>query len=229
MGNTDIVNRQEILGGEARTYSFDRVLRGYDPRQVDDFLNSLVKSNKSASEIFDSRFNDLQNDNSMLTYELEQTKQEVKRLTNMLNAAQDENEKLAVKAAKQAVVVSAPDNSAQIKELEERVSRLTNKNSQMAMDKKKLEDENRDLKRDIAHLTKKVDKNRSKINDLSEKVETGISEEDNNKFYEIVQIYENAIDKAEDLIFRLQTELSLAHSKAEDAGSKKANEEKKEK
>lgn len=220
MANSDVVNRREILGGEARSYSFDKVLRGYDPKQVDDFINGLVKSNKSASEIFDSRFNDLQNDNSMLSYELEQTKQEVSRLTNMLSAAKEENEKLAAKAAKQAVVVAAPDNSAEIKELEEKIAKLNSKNSQMSAEKKKLEDENRDLKRDIAHLTKKVDKNRNKINDLTEQVETGITENDSNKYYEIAQIYESAIDKAEDLIYRLQTELSLAHSKAEDAGVK---------
>ena len=33
-----------------------------------------------------------------------------------------------------------------------------------------------------------------------------------------LRIYESAIDKAEDLIYRLQTELSLAHSKVEDVG-----------
>ena len=38
------------------------------------------------------------------------------------------------------------------------------------------------------------------------------------KYTELARIYESAIDKAEDLIYRLQTELSLAHSKVEDVG-----------
>ena len=44
------------------------------------------------------------------------------------------------------------------------------------------------------------------------------------KYSEISQIYASAIDKAEDLIYRLQTELSLAHSKAEDVASGEDNE-----
>ena len=43
-----------------------------------------------------------------------------------------------------------------------------------------------------------------------------ITDDDSKKFSEIAQVYESAIDKAEDLIYRLQTEFSLAHSKAED-------------
>ena len=51
---------------------------------------------------------------------------------------------------------------------------------------------------------------------LEGQVEQGMSDDDSKKFSEIAQIYESAIDKAEDLIYRLQTEFSLAHSKAED-------------
>ena len=69
----------------------------------------------------------------------------------------------------------------------------------------------------MAHLTKKVDKNRTKINDLTNQVEGGIEDSNQKNYTEIINIYESAIDKAEDLIYRLQTELSLAHSKAEDA------------
>jgi hypothetical protein len=43
-----------------------------------------------------------------------------------------------------------------------------------------------------------------------------MTNDESKKNSEIAQIYENAIDKAEDLIYRLQTEFSLAHSKAED-------------
>ena len=83
---------------------------------------------------------------------------------------------------------------------------------------KKLEDKNRDLQRDVAHLTKKVDKNRTEIKSLREEIESGMTNEADKKYTEIARIYESAIDKAEDLIYRLQTELSLAHSKVEDVG-----------
>ena len=45
-----------------------------------------------------------------------------------------------------------------------------------------------------------------------------MTNETDKKYTEIARIYESAIDKAEDLIYRLQTELSLAHSKDEDVG-----------
>ena len=44
-------NREEILGEAARTYAFDKVLRGYDTKQVDDYINNLVKTNKNANEL----------------------------------------------------------------------------------------------------------------------------------------------------------------------------------
>ena len=156
----------------------------------------------------------------MTTYELEQAKEELATLNRLYKTCQEERDKLAVKAAK-APVVKEADNSAEIKELEEKLQKALNKNRLLQEENKKLEEKNRDMQRDIAHLTKKVDKNRNKINDLTEQVETGITEDDRNKYYEMVQIYESAIDKAEDLIFRIQSELSLAHSKAEDAGEKK--------
>ena len=74
------------------------------------------------------------------------------------------------------------------------------------------------MQRDVAHLTKKVDKNRTEIKSLREEVESGVTNETDKKYTEIARIYESAIDKAEDLIYRLQTELSLAHSKVEDVG-----------
>ncbi|MBQ7740257.1 MAG: hypothetical protein IJT65_03380 [Eubacterium sp.] len=210
------VNREQILGSAAKIYPFDKVLRGYDTKQVEEYIDGLIASNKSATEMFDSRFNEMTNENTMLKYELEQIKQDLTRMTNMYNSVREEKEKLAQKAAKQVVV--AQDNSAEIKEYEEKIDKLTSKNRLLQEDNKKLEEKNRDMQRDIAHLTKKVDKNRSKINNLTEQVEVGLPED--NKYYEITQIYEAAIDKAEDLIYRLQTELSLAHSKAEDAGGK---------
>ena len=209
-------NREELLGTAAKGYAFDKVLRGYDTKQVDDYIDNLVKTNKNASEIFDSRFSDMKNQNTMLTYELEQVKSELETSMKTINSLRAENDRLAKETAKETIV--RVDRSEEIKELEDKISKLTSKNRLLQEENKKLEDKNRDMQRDIAHLTKKVDKNRNKINELSGQVETG--EGPDKSFYEISQIYESAIDKAEDLIYRLQSEFSLAHSKAEDLKQK---------
>ena len=214
----EVIKREDILGATNKSYSFDKVLRGYDPKQVDEVLANLQKANKSATEIFDQRVVDLKNKNEMLTYELEQAKQEADRMRNLFNQCKEERDALQTKLAKadrKAAVVPA-DNTEEVKALEEKLQKALTKNRLLQDENKKLEDTNRDLQRDVAHLTKKVDKNRSKINDLTGQVESGMADDDSKKLSEIAQIYESAIDKAEDLIYRLQTEFSLAHSKAED-------------
>ena len=213
----DVIKREDIIGAGNKSYDFDKVLRGYDPKQVDEVLTNLQKANKSATEIFDQRIVDLKNRNEMLTYELEQAKQEADRMRNLFNQCKDERDALSAKLAKadRKVVVPA-DNTEEVKALEEKLQKALTKNRLLQDENKKLEDQNRDLQRDVAHLTKKVDKNRNKINDLEGQVESGMTDDDSKKFSEIAQVYESAIDKAEDLIYRLQTEFSLAHSKAED-------------
>ena len=104
-------------------------------------------------------------------------------------------------------------DTAQIEEYQSKIDSLISKNRLLGEENK-----NRDLQRDVAHLTKKVDKNRTEIKSLREEVESGVTNETDKKYTEIARIYESAIDKAEDLIYRLQTELSLAHSKVEDVG-----------
>ena len=213
----DVIKREDIIGAGNKSYDFDKVLRGYDPKQVDEVLSNLQKANKTATEIFDQRIVDLKNRNEMLTYELEQAKQEADRMRNLFNQCKEERDALSTKLAKadRKVVVPA-DNTEEVKALEEKLQKALTKNRLLQDDNKKLEDQNRDLQRDVAHLTKKVDKNRNKINDLEGQVESGMTDDDSKKFSEIAQVYESAIDKAEDLIYRLQTEFSLAHSKAED-------------
>ncbi|MBQ8077942.1 MAG: DivIVA domain-containing protein [Eubacterium sp.] len=213
----DVIKREDIIGAGNKSYDFDKVLRGYDPKQVDEVLSNLQKANKSATEIFDQRIVDLKNRNEMLTYELDQAKQEADRMRNLFNQCKEERDALSTKLAKadRKVVVPA-DNTEEVKALEEKLQKALTKNRLLQDDNKKLEDQNRDLQRDVAHLTKKVDKNRNKINDLEGQVESGMTDDDSKKFSEIAQVYESAIDKAEDLIYRLQTEFSLAHSKAED-------------
>lgn len=213
---SDNISREDILGTAVKSYAFDKVLRGYDPKQVEDYIDNLVRTNKNATEMFDSRVSDMKNENTMLRYELDQTKAELETAMKTINSLRNENDRLAKESAKETVV--KVDRTEEINELNEKISKLTSKNRLLQDENKKLEDKNRDMQRDIAHLTKKVDKNRNKINELSGQVETGEGPE--KSLYEITQVYEGAIDKAEDLIYRLQTEFSLAHSKAEDLKKK---------
>ncbi|GEM_PF-167510 len=227
---SDTINREDILGEAAKSFSFDKALRGYDTKQVDDYINSLIKSNKNAIEIINSRISEMKTDNDMLKYELEQAHNELDdalqanaTLRSEMQKMTAENTKANAAAAAAAVAANKTANNEEIKELEEKIKKLTTRNRLLSDENKKLEDEKKDMQRDIAHLTKKVDKNRNKITELTSQLEIGGGSDEG--YYEITQIYESAIDKAEDLIFRLQNEFSLAHSKAEDA--KNAAEERK--
>lgn len=213
--SNDVLDREAILGGSVKSYNFDKVIRGYDPKQVDTFIDSLVNSNKSASEIFDSRYADLRNENSMLSCELDQVKSELKQMNSLYEKVQKERDELKENPIKapNAADISVEEKAA----LEEKLEKLATRNRLLQDENKKLEEKNRDMQRDIAHLTKKVDKNRNEIKDLTHQLEEGMANEDAKKYSEVARIYESAIDKAEDLIYRLQSEFSLAHSKAEDA------------
>lgn len=205
-------DRNAILGSGPKDYGFDKVLRGYDTKQVDEFIENLLASNRGASEIFDRRYSDLKNQKSMLDYELKQTKAELadmKKLFESCRAERDELKQLGTSPVLQG-------NSQELEEYKEKYESLVSKYRLLSDENKKLEDTNRDLQRDVAHLTKKVDKNRTEIKNLKEELELGMTDDSEKKYSEIAQIYQSAVDKAEDLIYRLQTELSLAHSKAED-------------
>lgn len=211
----DYLNRERLLATN-KDYGFDKVLRGYDTKQVEDYIENLLESNKNASMLFDTRFDDLKNENTMLEYELSQIKGELAQMKTLYEQCRDERDKL--KAEQKAGVSGADVVSSDIyKELEEKASKLSSKNRLLADENKKLSDTNRDLQRDVAHLTKKVDKNRNEIKTLNEQIESGMSSDAQKSNMEIAHIYESAIDKVEDLIYRIQTECSLAHSKAEDA------------
>ncbi|MBR2134277.1 MAG: DivIVA domain-containing protein [Eubacterium sp.] len=211
----DVLNREAILGSAAKSYNFDKVIRGYDPKQVDTFIDSLVNSNKNASEIFDSRYADLRNENSMLSCELDQVKGELKKMNSLYEKVQKERDELRDNPVMPAGNVNISEQEKA--EFEEKIEKLSTRNRLLQDENKKLEEKNRDMQRDIAHLTKKVDKNRAEIKDLSSRLEEGMENDDMKKYSEVARIYESAIDKAEDLIYRLQSEFSLAHSKAEDA------------
>lgn len=211
MGN-EIIDRNAILG---HSQDFDKVLRGYDTKQVDDYIANLLATNKNASEMFDQRYEELRNRNEMLEFELNKAKSDLAEITKLFEACRAQRDEL--KQAQQNPI--AVVDSVELEEYKQKCTSLLNKNKLLAEENKKLEDKNRDLQRDVAHLTKKVDKNRMEIKALKEDAEAGLTNESDKKYAEIAQIYQSAVDRAEDLIYRLQTELSLAHSKAEDVSS----------
>lgn len=216
MSESSVINRESILGGNDSTHSFDKVLRGYDPKQVDSYIAQLELNSKKAGELFDARTKDLVNDKEMLTVELSRAKEQTEKVQKLFESCQEERDRLASKLREKPEKIVEVD-TAMVVEYEERIKSLTTKLRLKTEENKKLEQKNADLQRDVAHLTKKVDKNRTKINYLTNQVEGGIEDCSQKNYTEIINIYESAIDKAEDLIYRLQTELSLAHSKAEDA------------
>lgn len=216
MSESSVINRESILGGNDSTHSFDKVLRGYDPKQVDSYIAQLELNSKKAGELFDARTKDLVNDKEMLTVELSRAKEQTEKVQKLFESCQEERDRLASKLREKPEKIVEVD-TAMVVEYEERIKSLTTKLRLKTEENKKLEQKNADLQRDVAHLTKKVDKNRTKINDLTNQVEGSIEDSNQKNYTEIINIYESAIDKAEDLIYRLQTELSLAHSKAEDA------------
>lgn len=213
MSNKELVDRNQILGNSK--VEFDKALRGYDVNQVDEYIANIIKTQRNASENFDSQIKDLRNDNSMLKYEIEQLKEEKANLDLRVKRALDERDLALKKMSEAPREVKVVDNS-QLKELQEKYDALVSKHRLLGEENRKLTKENDGLKRDVAHLTKKVDKNRNEIKTLRSDVETTVGESNDRRYLEVSQIYEDAIDKCEDLIFRLQTELSLAHSKAED-------------
>lgn len=211
MSNNDVVDRNKILGASSQDYGFDKVLRGYDVKQVNEYIANLLNTNKNAGELFDQRFEEMKNKNSMLEYELAQTKGELEKVNALMEKMRAQRDELQAQESK-----AVPLDTSELDEYKVKVESLTAKNRLLAEDKRKLEEKNRDLQRDVAHLTKKVDKNRAEIKSLREEAESGMADDSLKKYSEMVNIYQSAIDKAEDLIYRLQTELSLAHSKAED-------------
>ena len=81
MANNDVVDRNKILGSATQDYGFDKVLRGYDIKQVNEYISNLLTTNKNAGELFDQRYEELKNTKQMLEYELSQSKGQVEKLS----------------------------------------------------------------------------------------------------------------------------------------------------
>ncbi len=212
--------RDSILGSDRKTVHFDTKLKGYDINQVDEYIDGLFQKMKTLEETYTRKEQDMRNAKNIAEYEYSQAQSELKKLEQEFVQLKNTNDDLRAQLAKAEGEAKRASNVAtnteELDALKAEVQKLRNRCGQLKDEKDKAEAQCRDLQRDVAHLTKKVDKNRNKINELNTQVETGMTDEDSKKYSEMARIYEAAIDKAEDLILRLQTEFSLAHSKAED-------------
>ena len=102
----------------------------------------------------------------MLEYELSQSKGEVEKLTKLLEDIRAQRDTLQAQETSKG---SSLDTSV-VEEYQAKIDSLISKNRLLGEENKKLEDKNRDLQRDVAHLTKKVDKNRTEIKSLREEI-----------------------------------------------------------
>ena len=141
MTNNDVVDRNKILGSATQDFGFDKVLRGYDIKQVNEYISNLLATNKNAGELFDQRFEELKNSKSMLEYELSQSKGEVEKLTKLLEDIRAQRDTLQAQETSKG---SSLDTSV-VEEYQAKIDSLISKNRLLGEENKKLEDKNRDL------------------------------------------------------------------------------------
>ena len=141
MTNNDVVDRNKILGSATQDFGFDKVLRGYDIKQVNEYISNLLATNKNAGELFDQRFEELKNSKSMLEYELSQSKGEVEKLTKLLEDIRAQRDTLQAQETSKG---SNLDTSV-VEEYQAKIDSLISKNRLLGEENKKLEDKNRDL------------------------------------------------------------------------------------
>ena len=150
MTNNDVVDRNKILGSATQDFGFDKVLRGYDIKQVNEYISNLLATNKNAGELFDQRFEELKNSKSMLEYELSQSKGEVEKLTKLLEDIRAQRDTLQAQETSK----GANLDTSVVEEYQAKIDSLISKNRLLGEENKKLEDKNRDLLRDVALIRK---------------------------------------------------------------------------
>ena len=88
----------------------------------------------------------------MLEYELSQSKGQVEKLTKLLEDIRVQRDTLQAQEGSKGQNL----DTAQIEEYQSKIDSLISKNRLLGEENKKLEDKNRDLQRDVAHLNKKI-------------------------------------------------------------------------
>ena len=136
MTNNDVADRNKILGSATQDFGFDKVLRGYDIKQVNEYISNLLATNKNAGELFDQRFEELKNSKSMLEYELSQSKGEVEKLTKLLEDIRAQRDTLQAQETSKG---SSLDTSV-VEEYQAKIDSLISKNRLLGEENKKLED-----------------------------------------------------------------------------------------
>ena len=135
MTNNDVVDRNKILGSATQDFGFDKVLRGYDIKQVNEYISNLLATNKNAGELFDQRFEELKNSKSMLEYELSQSKGEVEKLTKLLEDIRAQRDTLQAQETSK----GANLDTSVVEEYQAKIDSLISKNRLLGEENKKLE------------------------------------------------------------------------------------------
>lgn len=160
MANNDVVDRNKILGSATQDYGFDKVLRGYDIKQVNEYISNLLATNKNAGELFDQRYEELKNAKQMLEYELSQSKGQVEKLTKLLEDIRVQRDTLQAQEGSKGQNL----DTAQIEEYQSKIDSLISKNRLLGEETKNLRIKTEICSVMLLILPKKLIKTERKLN-----------------------------------------------------------------
>lgn len=135
---------------EENLYDFSRAARGFNPREVNEFIADMKQKNSNIIRNYENRIDDLKNSNEMLSCEVEELKK--------LLVQKENNEKMAIAAAD-----SLRSKYTHLQSDMKKVTQLREENDKFSVTVEKLKKEKADLMRDMHIL--EVDKK-----DLKEKL-----------------------------------------------------------
>lgn len=135
---------------EENIYDFSKAARGFNPKEVNEFISDLKAKQSNIIRNYESRIDDLKNSNEMLNCEVSELKKVL--------AQKENNEKMAIAAAD-----SLRSKYTHLQSDMKKVSQLREENDKYAVEVEKLKKEKADLMRDL-HIVE-VDKK-----DLKEKL-----------------------------------------------------------
>lgn len=135
---------------EENLYDFSRAARGFNPREVNEFIADMKQKNSNIIRNYENKIDDLKNNNEMLSCEVEELKK--------LLVQKENNEKMAIAAAD-----SLRSKYTHLQSDMKKVTQLREENDKFSATVEKLKKEKADLMRDMHIL--EVDKK-----DLKEKL-----------------------------------------------------------
>ncbi len=166
---------------EENTFDFSKVARGYKPKEVNNFIFELKRSNANIIKNYESKIADYQNENEMLQCEINELKATL--------ASRDRNEKAAIESADKA--------REKLKAVQREISEIETIKAEAASNKalaEKLQKENEKLQKNyvIADADKKL------LKEKLEAVKKEYSEAKNAYKEEIEQIKNDYAQKAQE-------------------------------